>query len=89
MKLHQHGYRKVIALMGSTLSDAQEELIRKHTNAHSLVILILDEDEAGRVGREDIAVRLARFAFVKIHVFAEDGQQPENMNAEEVANVFA
>src|SRR5205814_3327866 len=55
MKLHQHGCRKVVALMGSTLSTAQEELIRTHTYRNSQVIVMLDEDEAGRAGREDIA----------------------------------
>jgi DNA primase len=79
MKLHQFGMKKVVALMGSTMSSAQEELIRKHTN----------EDEAGRAGREDIAVRLSKFAFVKVHTFAEDGQQPENMTADEVAALLA
>src|SRR5688572_15093221 len=71
MKLHQHGCRKVVALMGSTLSTAQEELIRKHTDRHSQVIVMLDEDEAGRAGREDIAIRLAQFVFVKVHTFDE------------------
>jgi DNA primase len=85
MTLHQHGCRKVVALMGSTMSAAQEELIRKHTNAQSQVIVILDEDDAGRAGREDIAVRLARFVFVKVHAFAEEGHQPEQLSAEEVA----
>ena len=85
MKLHQHNYRKVVALMGSTMSAAQEELIRKHTDRKSQVIVMLDEDEAGRAGREDIAVRLAKFVFVKVHVFDQDGRQPENLSAEEVA----
>src|SRR6185369_2609577 len=62
MMLHQLGHRKVIALMGSTMSDAQEELIRKHTNQESRIIIMLDEDEAGRTGCEDVAVRLAGFA---------------------------
>src|SRR5205823_9265116 len=31
MKLHQYGCRKTVALMGSTMSAAQEEMIRKHT----------------------------------------------------------
>ena len=61
MKLHQHGCRKVVALMGSTMSAAQEELIRKHTDGNSHVIVMLDEDEAGQAGREDIAARLAKF----------------------------
>ena len=84
MKLHQHGCRKVVALMGSTMSAGQEELIRKHTNARSQVIVMLDEDEAGRAGRDDITVRLAKFAFVKVHAFADEGRQPEHMTAEEV-----
>ncbi len=89
MKLHQHGCRKVVALMGSTMSAAQEELIRKHTDRNSQVIVMLDEDEAGRAGREDIAVRLARFVFVKVHTFEKDGRQPADLSAEEVAALFA
>ena len=49
---------------------------------------MLDEDEAGQAGREDIAVRLSKFVFVKVHTFEQAGRQPENMGAEEVANLF-
>src|SRR6185369_2310010 len=55
IKLHQHGCRKVVALMGNCLSAEQEELIRKHTNSQSQVIVALDENDAGRTGRKDIA----------------------------------
>lgn len=88
MKLHQCGCRKVVALMGSTLSVAQEELLRSHTDRYRYVILLLDEDEAGRAGRENMAARLARFVFVKIHVFGEEGQQPENLSAEEAQQLI-
>src|SRR5271157_2203768 len=84
MKLWQHGVRRVVALMGSTLSIAQEELIRKHTNSESQILVMLDEDEAGQKGREDLARRLARFAFVKIHAFEKPGTQPEHLTAQEV-----
>jgi DNA primase len=84
MKLHQYGCTRTVALMGSTMSAAQEELIRKLTDDRSQVIVMLDEDEAGRAGREDIATRLSRFCFVKIHVFAQEGQQPEDLSAEDV-----
>ena len=82
MKLHQHGCQRVVALMGSTMSAAQEELLRKHTNSQSRVIVMLDEDEAGQAGREDIAVRLAKFRFVKVHVFDKPDSQPEHLSAE-------
>jgi len=88
MKLHQHGCRKVVALMGSTMSAAQEELIRKHTDSKSQVIVMLDEDEAGQAGREDIAVRLAKFVFVKVHTFEKPDTQPDNLTAEEVSALF-
>ena len=60
MKLHQHGCKKVVALMGATMSAAQEELIKEHTNGQSQVIVMLDENDAGKAGREDIACRLSR-----------------------------
>ena len=87
MRLHQHGVKKVVALMGSTMSVAQEELIRRHTDRHSQVVVILDEDDAGRGGRENIAARLARFVFVKTHVFEKEGQQPSQLSAEEVQEI--
>jgi DNA primase len=88
MKLHQHGCRKVVALMGSTMSAAQEELIKKHTDSRSQVIVMLDEDEAGRAGRDDIAVRLAKFVFVKVHTFEKPDTQPDNLTAEEVQQLL-
>ena len=88
MKLHQFGYRKVVALMGSTMSAAQEALIKRHTDRNSQVVVMLDEDEAGKAGRDDIAVRLAKFCFVKTHVFDQPDMQPENLSADEVRQIL-
>jgi len=88
MKLHQHGCRKVVALMGSTMSAAQEILIRQHTNAQSRVIVMLDENEAGKAGREDIACRLSQHCFVKVHVFDQADAEPEHLSAEDVAEIL-
>jgi 5S rRNA maturation endonuclease (ribonuclease M5) len=74
--------------MGSTMSAAQEELIRRHTDRNSQVIVILDEDEAGKSGREDIAVRLAKFCFVKTHVFDQPDTQPDHLSAEDIAEIL-
>gem|GEM_PF-3170350 len=51
----------------------------------SRVVLIFDEDEAGRLGHEDIATRLAKFVFVRIHAFDHEGAQPENLTAEQIS----
>ena len=89
MKLFELGHLKVVALMGSSLSSAQEDLIRRHTRPDSRILVMLDEDEAGRAARDEIASRLARFAFVRIHAFEEEGRQPEHLTADEVSALFA
>jgi DNA primase len=88
IKLHQLGWRKAVALMGSSLSAGQEELIWQHANAGSHVIVMLDEDEAGKAGRDDIAARLAKFCFVKTHVFDRPGMQPDQLLAEDVQKIL-
>ena len=88
MKLHQHGCRKVVALMGSTLSAAQEELIRQHTNSHSHVIVMLDENDAGKAGREDIACRLSKFCFIRVYQFSQPDMEPEHLTAEAVRQLM-
>jgi DNA primase len=84
IKLHQHGCKKVVALMGWFMSPTQEELIRTHASSYSHIIVMLDENKAGQEAREEIAGRLAKFAFVKVHVFAKPDMQPEHLSAEEV-----
>jgi len=88
IKLHQHGCRKVVALMGSTMSAAQEELLRAHTDERSRVLIMLDEDEAGRAGRDDIAIRLANHCFIKLHVFEKLETQPEHLSAGELREIL-
>jgi DNA primase len=87
MKLHQNGYRKVVALMGSTMSAAQEELIRKHTVFNSQIIVMLDENEAGRAGRDDIACRLSKHCFVRVRQFDEEDMEPEHLSDAALADI--
>jgi DNA primase len=89
LKLWQLGARRVVALMGSSLSPQQEVLILQSTTSRTRIIVMLDEDEAGREARGDLAARLALHRFVRVHRFAEEGQQPEHLTAEQLAEVFA
>jgi DNA primase len=88
IKLHQNGWRKVVAVMGSKISDGQLELIRRYDALNSRVIVMFDEDDAGRQGREDAAARLAKFCFVKTHVFDKAGMQPEHLSPEEIQRIL-
>jgi DNA primase len=84
MRLWQQGLRRVVALMGCSLSTAQEELLTRATTQHTRVIVMLDEDEAGRAGRVQILNRLALKMFVQIFRFKQEGQQPEALTADEL-----
>jgi DNA primase len=84
MMLWQNCVQKVVALMGSNLSPAQEELLVRFTSPEGRVIVMLDEDDAGRSGREDIAHRLESRMFVKVFRFDSEGQQPEQLSSSEL-----
>ena len=74
--------------MGSTLSAAQEELIREHTDQNSQIIVMLDEDEAGRAGRDDIACRLSKFCFVRVHTFDTPDMEPEHLTVDQLHSLL-
>ena len=85
--LWQHGLRRVVALMGSSLSLPQEELIRRHTDSGSRVIIMLDEDDAGKTARDGIAARLSKLCFVRTVVFDQPDMQPDQLSAEELQQI--
>lgn len=86
--LWQHGFRKTIALLGSSLSATQERLLIGHLAADERVALMLDEDEAGRKGREEILPRLAQHWFTRVITFPDEGTQPEHLDDEQLQNML-
>ncbi len=81
MNVWQAGHRCVVSIMGSMLSQAQEELIVKRAGSTGKVILLFDEDEAGRKGRIDARERLARSGTVEAVKFDAEGMQPDRLPA--------
>ena len=87
LHLCQNGIVRVVALMGCQLSHAQEELLAVHLQPGDHIILMLDEDDAGRAGREYALQRLATRAFVKVFGYGREGQQPTDLSAEELQSL--
>jgi len=69
-----------VALMGSSLSAAQEELIVRHFN---VVCILLDGDEAGEQGSLDCLARLGRRMWAYAPKMPE-GKQPDTLSMEEI-----
>lgn len=87
LHLWQHGLKKVVALLGSSLSPEQERLLFEHTPFAPQLVLLLDADDAGRKGTADMLPRLARWTFVKTVQLPREGMQPEHLTREEVTSL--
>ncbi len=88
MRLHAAGFSHVVALMGSSMSEAQEELIVETVGPEGKVTLMFDEDEAGWKGREEALSRLSSRVYVRVIGLGEEGRQPDTMGKEDVTRVM-
>jgi len=83
--VHQAGYRAVVALMGSTLSTHQAELL---VRSFDRVLLMLDGDEAGRQAVPVITRVLAARMPVAVVALA-DGVQPDHLASGDIQPLVA
>ena len=84
LRLHQAGYRKVIALMGANLSEVQETLLLARFRE---VVLMLDGDEAGRCATRQLAARLE--GRIPLHTAeVPSGRQPDQLSSEEIERIL-
>ena len=88
LRLIQHGFENVVALMGWSMSDEQEELILSVTDK---IVLFLDNDTTGIDGTKKIHKRLIYKAFVKVIKYPEDPDknQPEHFNKKEFIAILS
>ena len=79
MNVMQAGF-PAVALMGCTLSDAQEELL---ATKFERVIVMLDGDEPGQQGTAECLAKLGRRMWVRAAVVPV-GKQPDQLSSEEL-----
>ena len=87
MRVWQAGHRRVVSLMGSLLSPAQEERIVQIAGENGRVLLLFDEDAAGRKGRSEAQERLTKHVAVSV-IPLEDGRQPDSLEADELLTLI-
>ena len=88
MRVWQAGHRRVVSLMGSMLSKEQEQRIVELAGGSGQVVLLFDEDGAGRKGRVDAHERLSKSISVSI-ARLEEGQQPDSLEPEELLRLIS
>jgi len=85
MRVHQAGFPWVVALMGSSLSAAQESSLLRHFDR---VVLMLDGDAAGYAASHAITARLSGRCSVKV-VRVPDGSQPDQLSCSTIRQLLA
>ena len=83
--VHQAGYPNVVALMGSTLSDPQEELLLGHADR---IALMFDGDEAGTKCLREFYGRLRRRLYLR-EIHLEPGEQPDALSDERIRQLLS
>lgn len=85
MRVHQAGFPRVVALMGSSLSATQESGLRHYFER---IVLMLDGDSAGWGASEVIATRLSGHRSVWV-VRVPDGSQPDQLPCSTIQQLLA
>ena len=83
LNVHLAGF-PCVALMGSSMSKAQEELIARHFN---VACILLDDDEAGQEGAVDCLARLGRRIWTWAPALPA-GKQPDMLTIEEIQTLL-
>jgi DNA primase len=84
-KVHQAGFPNVVALMGSTLSEAQEQLLLAHADR---LTLFLDGDDAGTKCLREFYARLRRRLYLR-EIHLEPGEQPDQLTEDRIRELLS
>jgi hypothetical protein len=84
MKVYQAGYRRVVAMMGSSLSQGQEELLIRHFES---VSIMLDGDQAGSRASDQCLLRLGKRVSVRVISLPEDCQ-PDQLSTKDIHDLL-
>lgn len=84
LKVDQAGYANVVALMGTSLSEVQAQLLEQHFRE---LVLMLDGDEAGQRASRVMAARLRGTLTLHIGQVPE-GRQPDQLSHTEIQRIL-
>ena len=86
--LYQVGYPNVVALMGSSMSEPQRELLVGTLGGKGKVVLLLDNDEAGRKCEAKCLDELSTYLFVKKVRLPAEFNQPDNLTENQIRQLL-
>jgi DNA primase len=81
LRVHQAGYGNVVALLGTSISDQQWELLHAHFGE---VIVMMDGDETGRGASRILSARWPGVCLAQVPC----GHQPDQLSAAEIHRIL-
>jgi DNA primase len=88
-RLWQAGCPNAVALMGSYLSGQQRELLVETLGSKGRVILLMDNDEAGKEGEAQCLQELAQYLYVKAVRLPDGTNQPDNLTGSQLRQLLS
>ncbi len=88
MKVWQAGFKNVVALMGTSLSDEQEELLIEALAPDGKLSLMLDPDEPGIKATREITERMIVHLYVKVVDLRSEGLEPDRLSEKKIREVL-
>ncbi|KKL48840.1 hypothetical protein LCGC14_2321480, partial [marine sediment metagenome] len=88
-QLHQNDVENMVALMGSSMSEQQEELIVNTLGINGKVILLFDGDEDGQKCTRDCLIRLSKKLFLKAVDIAPYAKKPHRLDPEAMKKLLS
>lgn len=88
MKVWQAGFKNVVALMGTVLSNEQEKLLIGSLAPDGKLALMLDPDEAGLRATGEITERLINKLYIKIIDLQEDGIEADSLAGKRIRELL-
>jgi len=87
IQLRQNNYHHAIALMGRTMSMAQEQLLCNHISISSRILIMLNENKQSSAAKEAICRRLSRFFYTKVCTFPPPKTRVGELTPEDIKNM--
>ena len=84
LRVHQAGYRNVVALMGVSLSEMQEQILLERFQQ---LVLMLDGDATGSRASQQLAARLRGKVSLSMAA-VPSGWQPDQLSSEEIDRIL-
>ena len=88
-RVWQAGFHQVVAIMGSSLSTRQRDLLAVSVGLQGKIALLFDQDDAGRSCLWQCLEELSSSVFVKGLRLPNEDDQPDMMNEEQIQRILA